>query len=51
MGEPKTDEEIDVFVKNADTNGDGQVDYDEFCKLMYGSSSPQITHTLSRPSW
>jgi len=33
MGELVTDEEIDVMIKMCDTDGDGQVSYEEFYRL------------------
>jgi calmodulin len=30
LGEKLTDEEVDLMIKEADTDGDGQVDYNEF---------------------
>jgi calmodulin len=32
LGEKLTDEEVDAMIKEADTDGDGQVDYNEFVK-------------------
>lgn len=34
LGEKLTDEEVDAMMKEADADGDGQVDYDEFAKMM-----------------
>ncbi len=34
LGEKLTDEEVDAMVREADTDGDGQVDYIEFAKMM-----------------
>ena len=34
LGEKLTDEEVDQMIKEADTNGDGQVDYNEFARMM-----------------
>ena len=46
MGEKVTDDEIDEMILMADTDGDGQISFDEFHKLMYqlslGSRSPRI---------
>ena len=32
LGEDVTEEVIDEMIKIADTNGDGKVDFNEFCK-------------------
>ena len=34
LGEKLTPEELNEMIKEADTNGDGQIDYQEFCKMM-----------------
>ncbi|GKU85864.1 hypothetical protein SLE2022_250070 [Rubroshorea leprosula] len=39
LGEKLSDEEVEQMIKEADLDGDGQVDYDEFVKLMTISSS------------
>ncbi|KAI5397774.1 Calmodulin-3, variant 2 [Lathyrus oleraceus] len=34
LGEKLSDEEVKQMIKEADMDGDGQVDYDEFVKMM-----------------
>lgn len=34
LGESLTDEEVDQMIKEADLDGDGLVNYEEFVKMM-----------------
>lgn len=34
MGEKMTEEEIDDMIKEADSDGNGEIDYKEFCAMM-----------------
>ena len=42
MGEKVTDDEIDEMILMADTDGDGQISFDEFHKLMYQLSGKPL---------
>ena len=34
LGEKLTDEEVDKKIREADVDGDGQINYEEFVKMM-----------------
>lgn len=34
LGEKVTDEELEQMVKDADLDGDGQINYEEFSRMM-----------------
>jgi len=40
LGEEVTDEEIDEMIRMCDQDGDGQVDEEEFCKMVFRHSGP-----------
>lgn len=42
LGEKLTDEEVDQMINEADLDGDGQVNYDEFVKMMMNVGWKQI---------
>jgi len=37
LGEKLTEEEVQLMIKEADTDGDGQVNYEEFARMMMGA--------------
>ena len=39
MGHQLSDQEVDEMIHEADINGDGQIDYHEFVKMMIGSEN------------
>lgn len=36
LGEKLTDEEVNEMIREADTDGDGLVNYEEFVRMMLG---------------
>eukprot|EP00949_MAST-11_sp_MAST-11-sp1_P004691 g4691.t1 len=38
LGEKLTDEEVDEMIREADIDGDGQINYEEFVKMMMSKS-------------
>ena len=34
LGEKLSEEEVDEMIREADVDGDGQINYEEFCKMM-----------------
>jgi hypothetical protein len=40
IGESPTDEEVDEMIRMVDVDGDGQVSFDEFYKLVTGGKEP-----------
>lgn len=50
LGEKLTDDEVDAMVRETDVDGDGQVDYEEFVRMMMAggptiAASPQVVST------
>ena len=41
LGEKLTDEEVDEMIREADIDGDGQINYEEFVKMMRAKEAPQ----------
>ena len=48
MGDTLDDQEIDLFIKQADIAADGMVNYEEFTKLMFKDKSSK--HWLGKPA-
>ena len=40
LGEKLTDEEVDEMIREADIDGDGQVNYEEFVAMMTSKQTP-----------
>ncbi|KAL5722044.1 Calmodulin-3 [Ranunculus cassubicifolius] len=42
LGEKLTNDEVDVMIREAAVDGDGQVNYEEFVRMMLAKTGPQI---------
>merc|ERR1712096_561874 len=43
LGEKLTDEEVDEMIREADVDGDGQINYEEFIRMMMAGGPPSHT--------
>ena len=47
LGEKLSEEEVEMMIKEADTNGDGLVNYDEFISMMNAKQNKEEDHNLN----
>lgn len=46
LGEKLTDEEVEEMIRVADVDGDGQVNYEDFVRMMLGKWSQTVVSLL-----
>ena len=46
LGEKITDEEVDEMIREADVDSDGQINYEEFVKVMMAKFFPSLRSTM-----
>lgn len=37
LGEPLTEQQLTDMMREADSDGNGKIDFEEFCRLMFGT--------------
>ncbi len=48
LGEKLTDDEVDEMIREADVDGDGQINYEEFVKMMMAKWAAEFFSEVSR---
>merc|ERR1712108_66920 len=47
LGEKLTDEEVDEMIREADVDGDGQINYEEFVKMMMAKGVSHVAQQIN----